>query len=171
MPVELALKKKKKGKRVGYMQIILNAAKWIKTSSRVSSKLPTCGWRRNNHRQHEDPLENASWCGDVKWTEPKGWPKNLCLRPEQAKPEGHCCEPGKRCSKAGQGKGSEQREKGSEQREKGVMFGPLKQGRGSFYTLSCPPPGLGSNEILVQKPKCTFQRCCSGIIHFPSKIE
>lgn len=65
-----------KEKRLGYMQIILNPAKCIK-SSRVFSKLPSCKWRTNNHWQPEAPLE--------KWAEPTG-PK-VCLHPKKAKLE------------------------------------------------------------------------------------
>ena len=80
---------KKKGKRLGYMQIILNVAKCIKMSSRVSSKLSTCVQRRNNSQQHEAPLEKASWCGDVKQTEPTRWPKGLTvLAPRRTKARG-----------------------------------------------------------------------------------
>lgn len=72
------------------MQIVLNIAKCIKPSSRVSSKSSTCIQRRNNNQQHEDSLEKATWCYDVKRADNQNL--CLCLHPEAAKPEGYCCQ-------------------------------------------------------------------------------
>lgn len=120
--VRIKKKKNNKEKRLGYMQIILSVAKWIK-SSRVFSKLPSCRWRTNDHWQPEAPLE--------KWTEPK-----VCLHPKKAKLE----------SLVGTGQG-----KGLELPAKGVSSGPWNTKERKFFPLSCPPPSLGSNEILVPK--------------------
>lgn len=118
-------KKKNKEKRLGYMQIILTVAKCIK-SSRGFSKLLSYKWRTNNHWQPEAPLE--------KWTKPMG-PK-VCTQKSQAGVTAGSCS----------GKGLGQR--GSPCT--GVSSAPGTQRRG-ISPLSCPPPALGSNEILVPK--------------------
>lgn len=45
---------------------------------------------------------------------------------------------------------------------RGVLFGPLDVREGKDFPLSCPSPGLGSNENVVQKPKCIpmLMLCC-----------
>lgn len=75
------------------MQIILNFAKCSKTSSRVSSKLPTCIWRRNNNQQHEPPWKLcAASCAVMLNKENPRNDQKVCLHPEKSKPEGHCSE-------------------------------------------------------------------------------
>lgn len=75
------------------MQIILNFAKCSKRSSRVSSKLPTCIWRRNNNRQREPPWKRcAASCAVMLNEENPRNDQNVCLHPEKSKPEGHCSE-------------------------------------------------------------------------------
>lgn len=65
--------------------------------------------------------------------------------------------------------GFEQVERGS-LLGKGVTSGPLNRRERKGLTLFCLPPGLGSDGILVQKPKRPFQGCCcSGLSHFHLK--
>lgn len=115
---------KKGKKRLGYMQIILSVAKCIK-SSRVFSMLPSCEWRTNNHWQPESPSGKMDRANGTK----------SLFAPKKKPSWSHCWE-----LLRGRAWGTERL--------------PLPLGtrrRGSFSHFSCPPPGLGSSEILVPR--------------------